>query len=91
MEQNNAAQDRTEYVNNEIQKAVDARGGNADFAPVTQIGKGEDAYLTTTITFIQDATAQEVAEVKRSLPMSFDKELRTDGNTLAISVQVQTA
>ena len=91
MEAHNATQDRTEYVNTRIQDTIDAHGDVAEFEPMAQIGKGDDAYLTTRIVFDNNATAQQVAKVKRSLPMSFDKELRAEGSKLTISVQVQTA
>jgi len=91
MKQNTEAQARTEYVNTRIQDSIAAHGDVAEFKPVAQIGNGDDAYLSTRIVFDNDATAQQVAEVKRSLPMSFDKELRAEGSKLAISVQVPTA
>jgi len=87
MTRTNDADELAEYVNERIQHAIEHHGVNADVSDAAQVGKDDDAYLSARIQFSLDTRAQDVAEVKRTLPMSFDTELRAEGSNLVISVR----
>lgn len=80
---------RIEYVNDQIDRAIDREGVDAETYDVTPIGSGDDRYLSTSIVFDPYTTARDVARVRRSLPMSFDKEIDfRGGETLVLRVRV---
>jgi len=81
--------DRTEYVNEQIARAIDREDVDADAGDAAVIGNDEDAYVTATITFDPKTTAREVARVRRALPMSFDREISfRGGDTLTLRVEM---
>ena len=83
------ADDRVEYVNKNVDRAIDDHDVEADFDGATVIGTGEDGYVSATITFDPDTTPRDVARVRRSLPMSFDRTIDfRGGDTLMIRIRV---
>jgi len=82
------ADERTEYVNEQIARVIDDEDVDADAGDAVVIGNDEDAYVTATITFDPETTTREVARVRRSLPMSFDREISfRGGDTLTLRVE----
>jgi len=80
---------RTEYVNDQIARAIDRHDVDVETYDATTIGSGEDAYVTATIVFDPYTTARDVARVRRSLPMSFDREIDfRGGETLVLRVRL---
>jgi len=85
------AADATEYVNDQIDRAVelhDVDPAEVDGAAV--IGQGDDAYVVAKITFNPLTTVRDVARVRRSLPMSFDRDIGfRHGDTLTLRVRAE--
>jgi len=86
------ADDRAEYVNKNVDRAIDDHDVDADFDGATVIGTGDDEYVSATITFDPDTTARDVARVRRSLPMSFDMSIDfRGGDTLLLRIRAVNA
>jgi len=75
-------------VDEKINCALDKHNVTAEFDGATIIGSGEDAYIHGTVTFDPQTTAQDVWRVRRSLPLTFDKEIDFRGaETLTLTIQ----
>jgi len=84
------ADDATEYVNDQLDAAIESHDVEADFDGAAVIGNDDDAYVSATVTFDPHTTAREVARVRRSLPMSFDKTIDfRGGDTLILRVRLE--
>jgi hypothetical protein len=82
------ADERAEYVTEKINSALDSYDVTAEFDGAGIIGSGEDAYIHATVTFDPQTTAEDVAGVRRALPIVFDKEIDFRGSeTLALKIQ----
>jgi len=81
------AERRTEYVEEKIEVALDSYDLEADFNGAAVIGSGEDAFVTATIEFDPQTTAEEIMNVRRGLPVTLNKKVVFGGpGTLLLKV-----
>jgi len=89
MSQTTDAEARTEYVEEKVRVALDGYDVNAEFNGAAVIGSGEDAYVTATVEFDPQTTAEEIMNVRRGLPIALDKEVVFGGpGTLLLKIQI---